>query len=383
MNKSIEKFIKLIEEGNKFYERNLFILKNQDDPNSKREASKIVDILINRRMFVDQLNRIINCDLSDKETFNNFDGLSTLLDSNRLKLKEKFDIILALVERNIKLGFLNIQGYYISLDVVKKYKFTKSSLEEVLKFIRSERFTNLKAEDELTEKEKAIIDEMTEITRLSTEYLKPTVEGHKILDKYLLSKLPDIKKEDIPFIMEGFTKIEITENILKELEIYLNSLVNKKKDVDNTQVKNNYQSRTMLSNKELRKLNKELSNYYDFESNKIIKALSLDEELYVIYLMQKLNFSKDKIEAILSNYEKMIPFNPIVLYVKLHDKYKNTRESEEILKELEGYFQNMFICDEEEYAINKMCFIDTFNKFLDSIPHNYDYEFSKAKELKR
>ena len=43
----------------------------------------------------------------------------------------------------------------------------------------------------------------------------------------------------------------------------------------------------------------------------------------------------------------------------------------------------MFICDEEEYAINKMCFIDTFNKLLDSMPHNYDYEFSKAKELKR
>ena len=74
---------------------------------------------------------------------------------------------------------------------------------------------------------------------------------------------------------------------------------------------------------------------------------------------------------------------PVVAYVRLYEKYKSLVDDEEILQELEKYFQNMFICDNEEYLKNKMRFEDVFSDLTYHLPRGYDYEFSNARKLKK
>ena len=100
--------------------------------------------------------------------------------------------------------------------------------------------------------------------------------------------------------------------------------------------------------------------------------------------MQKLYFFKKDIEKVLYHIECKYSFDhPVVSYVRLYDKYKSFTDNEEILQKLEKYFQNMFICDDEEYSENKSNFIETFHVLERRLRKNYDYEFSNARELKK
>ena len=99
--------------------------------------------------------------------------------------------------------------------------------------------------------------------------------------------------------------------------------------------------------------------------------------------MQKLYFFDEDIEKVLRQIECQYSYIPVVAYVRLYEKYKSLVDDENILHELEKYFQNMFICDDEEYLKNQRRFIEVFNELTYHLPRGYDYEFSNARELKK
>ena len=378
MNKAVEKFIKLMEEENNRLERNIFILSRRNNALDKKDIDDLKDILKDSEILVNWLKNPVNEDCVGK-VFVNFRDFSETLKRKPLKLNEIFKIVLYAITKNIEFGLLEINecDYYFNMDILKK---------EIIDFAVSKRFIYSPFEINLTAKEKEMCRELAIVSKKSIAYIQPVIEGHNILNKYLLSKLPDIEKEDIPIIMDGFAVCGFTANVLQSLELYLNNLVSKKKDSIVIPVKERHLNTLQLSNKELRTLNKELSYYYDLDHDKAIRELSLDEEFYVINIMQRLGYSKEVMTNILNKINELSNINPIVLYARIYDKYASYKEAEkikDILEELEMYFQNMFMCDSEEYTINKMCFYDTFNKLIMTIPNDYEYEFSESLNLKR
>ncbi len=386
MNKAVEKFIKFIEEGNDKLEKNIFILsKKRGFP--KEDIEGLKSVLKDRKFLINWLKNPFD-DYDIGEVFVNFGDFSVTLKEKPLKLNEIFRIVLFVITKNIEIGILAINEceYYFNMDIISKYHFKSTSKEKILDFIHSKRFIYSPLKNNLTVKEKEMFQELLIVSKKSIAYIEPIIEGHNILNKYLLNRLPNILKEDIPIILDAFAACGFTSDVLQDLKIYLYNLASKKKEDFTKPIEVKKENEVRLSNKELRCLNKELSSYYDLDHDKAIKVLSLDEEFYVINLMQRLGYSKEVMTNILNKINMLSNINPIVLYARLYDKYASYKEDEkvkELLQELEMYFQNMFICDSEEYAINKMCFYDTFNKLIMTIPNDYEYEFNKALNLKK
>lgn len=386
MNKAVEKFIKLIEEEIKNMKKNIFILSKSNRGVTKEDIEGFRDIVKDKEVFVDWLKNPFDGDYDIGKIFVNFEGLSETLKENPLKLKETFEIVMFVIAKNIKIGILliNVCDFYFNMDIINKFHFKSAPKEEVLAFAHSKKFLYSPIKKDLTPQEKEMYQELLIVSQKSIAHVKSEVDGHEILNKYLLSKFPNIQKEDIPLIMEGFTKCGFTPKVLQDLETYLNILIDKKKDPIIVPVKEKCLNTPQLSSKELKVLNKELSYYYDFDSDKIIRELTLDEELHVINLMQRLGFREEKITNILDRAKNVISLNPIVLYARLYNKYEAFSDNEKVkalLQELEMYFQNIFMGGDEDYEIAKICFLDTFNELEEAIPHNYEYEFEVARTL--
>ena len=382
MNKAILKLIKFIKDGNTETNKRVYLIdslgiKSREYNQIKKEFLETVK---ERLYFIEYLERSVE---DEYEVFVNFEELSYLFQEMPLKIKEKFEIIIYIIKKNLDIGILSPNNFYFNKEVVMKHRYKSAPLEEIMAFINTYSFGKNEDVLHLNAKEKAIYDELKEVSSASFKYIDSITFGHFLINKYFLSKMPNITAKDVKLTVQGFKKCGLSESVVNELAIYLSSLISKGKTEPMVVNKTSINVKPMLSNKELKMLNRELSYYYDFDRNKVIRAISLDEEMHIINIMQRLGFKREVMIDILNKFKKISNIDPFVLYVRLYDKYKNTRGSEEVLKELEGYFQNMFICDEEEYAINKMCFIDTFNKLLSLTDDDYEYEFNYAKSLKR
>ena len=382
MNKAILKLIKFIKDGNIETNKRVYLIdflgiKSREYNQIKKE---FLETIKERLYFIEYLERSVE---DEYEVFVNFEELSYLFQEMPLKIKEKFDIIIYIIKKNLDVGILSPNNFYFNKEVFMKHRYKSAPLKEIMAFINTYSFGKNEDVLHLNAKEKAIYDELKEVSSASFKYIDSITFGHFLINKYFLSKMPNITAKDVKLTVQGFKKCGLSESVVNELAIYLSSLISKGKTEPMVVNKTSINVKPMLSNKELKMLNRELSYYYDFDHNKVIRAISLDEEMHIINIMQRLGFKREVMIDILNKFKKISNIDPFVLYVRLYDKYKNTRGSEEVLKELEGYFQNMFICDEEEYAINKMCFIDTFNKLLSLTDDDYEYEFNYAKSLKR
>ncbi len=382
MNKAILKLIKFIKDGNTETNKRVYLIdslgiKSREYNQIKKEFLETVK---ERLYFIEYLERSVE---DEYEVFVNFEELSYLFQEMPLKIKEKFEIIIYIIKKNLDIGILSPNNFYFNKEVFMKHRYKSAPLEEIMAFINTYPFDKSEEELHLSTKEKAIYDELKEVSSASFKYIDSITFGHFLINKYFLSKIPNITAKDVKLTVQGFKKCGLSESVVNELAIYLSSIISKGKTEPMVVNKTSINVKPMLSNKELKMLNRELSYYYDFDHNKVIRAISLDEEMHIINIMQRLGFKREVMVDILNKFKNISNIDPFVLYVRLYDKYKNTRGSEEVLLELEGYFQNMFICDEEEYVINKMCFIDTFNKLLSLTDDDYEYEFNYAKSLKR
>ncbi len=384
MEKAVLKLIDLMEEDNKKLRKNIVLLNELNFSKNLYILREAKEALKSRQMFITYLKGPINDERG--EIFANFNELSSLLCELPLKIKEKFDIIMYIIKKNIDTGIL-IESNYFNMEVINNYSFKSAPKEEALAFAKSKTFWHLEDGNNITitEKERAIYEELKKVAIMSSEHIKPVVEAHFTLAFKLIHDLPNIDRENIDEIILAFEKCGLSKELVQEIKDYLN-IVAKKKSPTVTPVKRVINNKPILSNKELKTLNRELSQYYDFDSDNVQRPVTLDEELHVISIMQQLGFSENIMTNILNKFKKISCMNPIVLYVRLYDKYAQYQDNEEVkklLQELENYFQDSFICDNEEYSIIKMCFEDTFNKLLNLIPDNYEYEFKQARLLKR
>ncbi len=389
MSKAVIKLIDYLNDSIKIVQKNLSIRLLVENRMPNDSDNEYFNAIITRKNFI----RFLNLPKEDwdkiGEIFVNFKELSELLFNAKLKRKEKLEIIMFIIERNISTGMLSNYGstnYYLNTNLLNNYHFKNVSLNEILAFLNSKKYYELtmKREDELSILEKDILESIDNAFKVGATNLEPIVVNHQILKKHLLDKKPDINLDDVKLIILALKNLGLTQILLDEIQDYLVNLVNKKKNNYDISIKPVYEYKTNLSNKELKILNKELSFYYDLDNDIAFRFLTLDEQIKALYLMQKLGFTKDRINNILVKINKLNLTHPISLYKELYKRfcyYKNNEEVSNLLKELEEYFKNIFICDIDEYEIIKLCFEEDMQKLLKIIPNTFEFEYEQAKHL--
>ncbi len=319
--------------------------------------------------------------------YTDFGELTRILKDAKFKVKEILGMLIYFMERNLSTGILEVTDIeeakmrFATLDFTKTVKVTIKTLYPTLQSIpyefdeRSRRkFQNLSVQNAY-------------FNKLEDSILEDIIKYLKILDEHLIRKMPYLEAEDSVLIIQSLKYFGVSREVLDEITGYLITLVNKNKKEDTKpKVVSRYAMPQKVCDRNTKILYKELANYYDITNNKGIRVLSLEEELYVVYLMQELELSTDIINEALENIHKLSSNNPISLYARLYPKYisfQDIPEVKESLSTLNIYFSQLFICDSEEYAIIKMCFEEEFNNLLKSIPQDYSYEYNNARSLKK
>ena len=177
MEKAVLKLIDLMEEDNKKLRKNIVLLNELNFSKNLYILREAKEALKSRQMFITYLKGPINDERG--EIFANFNELSSLLCELPLKIKEKFDIIMYIIKKNIDTGIL-IESNYFNMEVINNYSFKSAPKEEALAFAKSKTFWHLEDGNNITitEKERAIYEELKKVAIMSSEHIKPVVEAH-------------------------------------------------------------------------------------------------------------------------------------------------------------------------------------------------------------
>lgn len=317
----------------------------------------------------------------DSKVFTDFDMLSKYLILSNLSTKDRLNVIILFIEKNISTGIIDEDTKYLNPKLLKSYnlkKFNKSRLDEIL---YNGEINLLLQQDDSKLNSNEIKKKYELLSVLGKDYISSNIIKNNILvKKHYIDIEGNCTEYDIDKLINALLGLGVDESICKDIKNML------KKDLDNSIAKS---SRKMTKEVGIisdysndREIKKELRNYFDFYRMEAIKPLSLKDRIYCVSLLVKLNADMEKIIKFLRisecDYNKQ---NPIVLYNQLYEKLKYYEEKYNLsneLNELEQYFSEIFIADTDDYEFWKSSIEENLNRVLKLIPRTYEYELDKA-----
>lgn len=307
-----------------------------------------------------------------------------------MNIKESFSIILHFIQKNIATGLLDMGTEVQLLDPKRntKYEFTSFSQDEARKFFYQKEYKKLlTAEDDtLSIEQKQQKEELQKFANECTVDGSHVISEHRKIQEHYLDKKETYGIEDVEMIVSTLKDMQVDSALCDSIKIVLIKEIEKreKKETVNRELFRVSQKSTILSKKEYYALKKEVQEYENAMNE---NYMSVSDSIHLVYLLQQLNYKENEIKDILKKIDKknkqqnFDKINPIVQYNDLYNKlkfYSDKGYGIEKLKELEGYFQEIFIVNDEEYATYKGWLAETLQTTLEIIPNNYEYELQEA-----
>lgn len=342
--------------------------------------------LYNEREVIDTLRKFLNYDLEKEEiktvVFSDFDTLCTLFKHCELSLKEKFEIIIYFIEKNIEVDiltyknaiFYNVKNSSPRVSEIKKNEKNKEIFERY--------YILLNKKEELTDLELSDKKELEEYLKQYEVDYSELVEAHKKIRLHYIDKEDEYTKEDINIIIDNLKVVGVFEEELENIRKILENELSKRKD-KNVKLNISFETEEDRRNKdeEKKKIEKEINTYFDFKNMTSIRFLTMDEVLYVVSLLRKIKYSEDTIKEFLRiNEYELNKQNVITRYLQLHARleyYELKYGISEELSNLDSYFKELFITSDEDYEFWKKLLEEELTKTLKYIPNTYDYELNK------
>lgn len=297
-----------------------------------------------------EIRRIINylrksndkC-VEEKHFFINYDSLTYYMKSKfGIKPSDAYQIIACIIERNYKISSLTNERAVLDIDALRKIKFEKTSVEEVIAIFKDQKkLRRFSLEIDLDEREKEILSEIeSHLDEFVFDYTEFCNYNEKIYLNFI-KKAPKITLEDIIDFIVNLKKLGVVEEIINDLkeyflslfktninsdtkiydlelnQIYINVLTDDEKERENlvkllkyhnnvieTQMRNklareknsgnNSPKNTpvikpnILTEKEVRELKKYLRKFYDTYNVKLVQTPSYSEFLECIEVLERL-----------------------------------------------------------------------------------------------
>lgn len=339
------------------------------------EASKIDYIL---SILNDSEQKII----TNHVLFADFELLCRLLTKSDLNAKEKVNIILFFLEKNMR-DFME-EAILIDYNDINDLKMPNMSEKEFEEFIKGDGFQQFIEKDfeELTEDEITFgiqLEKRIQEKKLSNTFLSAL----KTIQRHYYSKKEKWEQNDILITVKAMEILGISPDICASFQNVMQKHIAKTKQQQHlSMVNGNANKKTEYNYKTLEK---EVEEVIDLKDMKPKRYLSLDEKVYYLSILTKMKVSKEERKLFLRNCEMSLEkTSPLREYIENYNRLKYYEESIGLQKEnsfMEECFQEMMLCSHEDYSVWRQSLEETLKQVEHWIPKNYEYEEQEASRL--
>lgn len=377
---------------------------------------------------LDDLIRMINTPKEDlpkaREIFEYFNSLSECIIYASLNNRETYQVIEYFINRNIYSG-IRENGFSIRMDKLKKMKFETIDTEELISLIKERKLNEFinRDEEELSEKEKAQIEEVKRRFLDFSVNIDELAKNNLRFKESIIDKLPNITLEDIVDGLSALKSLECADEIIGKIkmhllsvyeknlnqssekiddlelnDIYIDMLIPVNVDKDNNIIKDDMYShnnrlkklirshnealniksstpqptlktKKYLTESEVNKLNEYLCIFYGIYNNKIRKIPTFDEIFKVVDCMEKLGEDRLSIGKYLTN---------ILDFINNQDnEQEDYVHSKEELVQLASLFIKYKVKNDDIYA-----FIRSYSgKFIKTYDNPIDEYLGRLEEI--
>lgn len=341
--------------------------------------------LIDKLKQIDYLLEILKDEkqeiISEMVLFTDFAMLSKLLLESNLNAKEKANIVLFFLEKDMRDFYKD--AFIIAYEDIKDLKMPSMSEEEFKKFVQGKSFVAFFEKDfeELTEEEK-IFDLQLRI-RINEKKLSNSIIGAlKSIQRHYFNKKIDLNETDIRITAKSMEVLGVSQGICNAFQNML-----KNKIIKDRKERQPFPKKAIVEKTEYdyKSLEKEVSEVIDLKDMKPKRYLSLEEKIYYLSILTKMNVSKEERNLFLRNCEMVLEeASPLREYVENYNRLKYYEESAGLQKEIafmEECFKEMLLCSHDDYYFWKQSLEETLKQVEHWIPKNYEYEEAEASRL--
>lgn len=384
LNQSIEDIKQdLVKEAKLTRDRGI-IAKKKDVIASIGERSRIVRLLSTPKDEWDKL----------AEVFIDFNILSDFLIMSPLKTREQLQVILYMLEKNLATPILCDEADGFDAPAIENFEFKTMTKEEARDMIHSMEYGRLSTADpdDLTEDEIAKYMELKQFidsNPLDLSYLK---ELHRNISMHYFEKFDSFDYDDVRAILCVLESFGVPKNMCDSFKYYFEREVKKREPKEEVVIVRDFHKKldeNRITEKEYNLLNRELKKYFDLDDMYMEEPLTIDMQIYCVSLMMKMRISLDTIKKALkvmnrNNKNLSDSVNPIVLFNRLYGRLNYYSENEELVEaisQIMNFFQEIFICSNDDYEFWKSMIGEELEKALTFVPNTYEYEIEEAKKL--
>lgn len=384
LNQSIEDLKQdLVKEAKLTKDRGI-IAKKKDVIASIGERSRIVRLLSTPKDEWDKL----------AEVFIDFNILSDFLIMSPLKTREQLQVILYMLEKNLATPILCDEVDGFDAPAIENFEFKTMTKEEARDMIHSMEYGRLSTADpdDLTEDEIAKYMELKQFidsNPLDLSYLK---ELHRNISMHYFEKIDSFDYDDVRATLCVLESFGVPKDMCDSFKYLFDREVKKREPKEEVVIVRDFHKKldeNRITEKEYNLLNRELKKYFDLDDMYMEEPLTIDMQIYCVSLMMKMRISLDTIKKALkvmnrNNKNLSDSVNPIVLFNRLYGRLNYYSENEELVKavsQIMNFFQEIFICSNDDYEFWKSMIGEELEKALTLIPNTYEYEIEEAKKL--
>ena len=319
------------------------------------------------------------------EIFADYEILCQYLDSSFLNNREKYEIIMFFIKKNIHSGILISDTLLVDLKDLEDKGVDERHASFIRNLILNNELNSFMVRDvqDLTEGELEIYN----IIKMFAVDLSPYKNSTLLFKNHLVDKMDSYDEYDIDVVETTLIDVGVSEDCLKAFIYILNRDLDKRSVEDKVITPVVYQVKrdpNVLTDKEYKAIRKEIKATYDAYNRKLLRDVTNEEMIDIARKMVRIemderdiiNFFKEVMDA---NFQ--YDLGAIGHFVSNYDKYAYYLE-EDTLKDVLEYMSEMMICDEETYIFwrNEVGRILRYeaNKFN----NEYDYELSLVRKSK-
>lgn len=346
--------------------------------------------------FLGELREYIKSD--NKPIYYKLNLLSEVLSKSGLNLQKQLDILMDVINNNLRNGILDNWDKY-DIRFAYDYEFENISRRKIKKLINNNELHEFLKKSKNSKQ----VDEIKDVITISEVKTSCIIKAHRLMKKHYFDKIGSIDDNDIDNILKSLEILGINEKIIQkcnkilrptqkvqtECHIDTNTPTNKSR---NSQNKENHANTSVhinksrsMSKKEYHDICDELNTYFDFKNMKAIRTLNSEEINYCICLLEKIKTDRNKIITFLKIIEKenlkmdaIDRYNNMIKKLEYYDQLPGMKEYIDLLK---LYFETKPTNSIEQSDRKKMI-NDTLNEASKLIPKVFAYEFEGASLLK-
>lgn len=318
--------------------------------------------------------------------FVKFDQLSEVLLNSDLNVREMFDVVIYMIWKNVK----HCSEHARSLDYeeIKKLKMPSMTEEEFRNFILGKdfvRFLNARNE-ELNEEELKLKQDINKILQNSNKQSASMIAQRMIKRHYFNKEV--LKETDIKIVYRAFKILGVSSKLCESFQFLLEKeLKNQNKKTENNIVIKKDKEKEKMSQKEYDQIFRKIEKYYDIQNQRVIRPLTLDETIYIVSLMFKINIKESEIKKCVQtiNKEGLEAYkNSLTYFNAYYEKMLNCSDNPEISKALQTiseYLQEMYVTDSESYLFWKEAIDKELQIIKPILNKNAQYELNEGRKL--